>query len=1326
MNHAASRWFLLVAAWIGFGALFVVVPQSFAQKKFADGQILVKFKANVAEDKRANTHRNFRAEIAHRFKTLPDLQLVRLRKGVTVAQAVEFYTKSGLVEFAEPDYIISIGNTPNDPKFTDGTLWGLHNTGQNGGTADADIDAPEAWNKRTDASTVIVAVIDSGARYTHEDLAANMWTNPGEIPGNNIDDDGNGIKDDVHGAKYLGNQINGDPNDDNGHGSHVAGIVGAVGNNGKGVVGVCWNVRIMALKFLNNAGNGNNSDAIKCIDYAIAKGAHIISASWGGGAFSSSVSAAITRARNAGILFVAAAGNGGSDNIGDNNDAAPFYPSSYTHDNILAVASTDRNDLRSTFSNFGTNSVDIGAPGSSVYSCVHNSDTSYGTKSGTSMAAPCVAGAAALIKAHLPQLDYLQLKERLLATVDPIGSLTGITVSGGRLNLHRALTEGVTPAQIAVEPASHNFGTFNIGESATFDFVISNSGSEALSGNVVVALPFSVVGTDAYNVYGGASATVTLRFNATSGGAFNEIATFTGGGGATVSLSAIAQLADVPVIAVTPLNHDLGNVVVGESATQSFTVANLGNGTLEGSAATTAPFSIVSGGDYALGAGASATVVVKFEPPTTGAFNASVTFSGGGGASATVGGFGLAPAQIAVTPASQDFGTITVGQTAEREFVVTNLGSVAFAGTASVPAPFEILSGAGYNLSGGASGTVTVRFVPTGAGIVADIISFTGGGGTTASVSGFGAPLPAEISVEPASHDFGIVPVGDFADFNFTVRNLGSVTLDGVAATDAPFSIVGGSPYSIEGGGSASVTVRIAPTSVGTNSGTAAFSGGGGASVTLSATAIQPDLVISAINVTPVSGTGNSSATLSVTVANIGSQAAGEFRLDVWRDLPTFSPAPSCGQTGSVTEIVAGLAAGASVTFTYQFNRLVATGNYLAQAFVDSQCAIAESNEVNNTATSAYSVTIANLMITGMTLTPTTGLPGAPATVEVTIANLGNAPAGSFKLGMWFDKTEPPDCGATANTTTTISSLDAGASLTFSYNFNFAVALNSHRVWAFVDSHCEIPESNEAYQQKVHRTYTVRGADVSVLGMQITPAIGLPNTPATLSVTLRNVGNEPASNFDLAVWFDRKFAPNCGNPASATTNIASLAASGGTVKIDFPFTRSANLGTVFTRAFVDSNCALPEPNETNNQSSLTCVTTLPNLHITGMTVTPESGVAGTTATVTVTIANVGSIAAPAFRVDTWFDRPSAPDCGETGNVSRNFNWLAAGASVTFTNPFTFGATTGVHRVWSFVDSHCTVPETNENYLQKVYRAYSVNDVGTSSLPVENKGTPTSP
>jgi subtilisin family serine protease len=185
----------------------------------------------------------------------------------------------------------------------------LHNDGQSGGTSDADIDAPEAWDISTGSSEVIVAVIDTGVDYNHVDLAANMWSNPGEIPGNGIDDDGNGYVDDVHGINAINNS--GDPMDDHGHGTHCAGTIAAVGNNGQGVVGVNWTAKIMALKFLNSSGVGNDADAIQTIDYILALGINVpvLSNSWGGGAYNQALYDAIEAAKNAGMLFVAAAGN---------------------------------------------------------------------------------------------------------------------------------------------------------------------------------------------------------------------------------------------------------------------------------------------------------------------------------------------------------------------------------------------------------------------------------------------------------------------------------------------------------------------------------------------------------------------------------------------------------------------------------------------------------------------------------------------------------------------------------------------------------------------------------------------------------------------------------------------------------------------------------------------------------------------------------------------------------------------------------------------------------------------------------------------------------
>lgn len=332
---------------------------------------------------------------------------------------------------AEPDFVYHTCATPDDPDYLAGKLWGLHNIGQDGGTDDADIDAPEGWNART-GSDVVVAIIDTGVRYTHEDLAANMWTNPNEIPANGIDDDGNGYIDDIHGINAITGS--GNPDDDEGHGTHCAGTVGAVGNNGKGVTGVAWSAQLMACKFLDAEGSGFDSDAIECIDYAIDMGAKVLSNSWGGGSSNAALKDAIARAQAKGVVFVAAAGNDGAD-----NDATPHYPSSYDLDNIVAVAATNRNDELADFSNYGLTSVDLAAPGVSIYSTTFVSNTSYGSKSGTSMATPHVSGVFVLLAAEFPLDSYSSLISRVLTKTDPLASLAGKCVTGGRLNLYKAI-----------------------------------------------------------------------------------------------------------------------------------------------------------------------------------------------------------------------------------------------------------------------------------------------------------------------------------------------------------------------------------------------------------------------------------------------------------------------------------------------------------------------------------------------------------------------------------------------------------------------------------------------------------------------------------------------------------------------------------------------------------------------------------------------------------------------------------------------------------------------------------------------------------------------
>lgn len=382
---------------------------------------------------------------------------VWLVSGVSVNDASVLYANDARIDYIGLDYELTVpddeigesglisasalnsalATTPNDARFAE--LWGLNNTGQSGGTNDADIDAPEAWDTLTD-STMVVAVIDTGVDYTHPDLANVMWTNPGEIAGNGIDDDGNGYVDDIHGYDWVNND--GDPIDDHNHGTHVAGTIAAEGNNSIGVVGVNWSAQIMALKFLSSSGSGSTSNAIRAIDYATMMGANMTNNSWGcgpGGCFSQAMEDSIQAANDAGVLFIAAAGN---DN--NNNDNTPTYPASYDVPNVIAVAATDRNDNRSSFSSYGATTVDLGAPGSSILSTVRGNG--YSSFNGTSMATPHVAGAAALLWQHNPSWSAAQVKDCLLDSVDPTSAMNGRTLSGGRLNINNALAcEGSEP-----------------------------------------------------------------------------------------------------------------------------------------------------------------------------------------------------------------------------------------------------------------------------------------------------------------------------------------------------------------------------------------------------------------------------------------------------------------------------------------------------------------------------------------------------------------------------------------------------------------------------------------------------------------------------------------------------------------------------------------------------------------------------------------------------------------------------------------------------------------------------------------------------------------
>lgn len=405
---------LIITLWLGFALISpaaqtasVTLPPN-ALKPYRLDRILIQPKPGVGLATLGRFHSEHRSRVLRTFKHIRNLQILEVPPGETAESLIARYQQSGLVEFAEPDYTGQLfSTTPNDPKFLDGTLWGLNTN-----------SAPQAWDVLTSASNIVVAVLDTGVRYTHEDLAANMWTNP---------------HDGSHGWNAINN--NNDPSDTSfsGHGTLVAGVLGATGNNGKGVCGVAWRLQMMACICFDNFGNGNISDVITCLEFARTNGAKIINASWG---FTNSIalSNAMTTLRNAGIIVIAACGNSTND-----IDLNPTFPAGYPLDNIVSVASTSKADALSSFSNYGLTNVALAAPGEQIYSTWAPTDSFYSTGSGTSFSAPYVAGACALLMAQYPADNYKDIITRLLGATDPLPSLAGKCRTGGRLDLAKIL-----------------------------------------------------------------------------------------------------------------------------------------------------------------------------------------------------------------------------------------------------------------------------------------------------------------------------------------------------------------------------------------------------------------------------------------------------------------------------------------------------------------------------------------------------------------------------------------------------------------------------------------------------------------------------------------------------------------------------------------------------------------------------------------------------------------------------------------------------------------------------------------------------------------------
>ena len=428
---------------------------------YKEGEVLVKFKSGIVSTSSVKAHQAVGAKVVKKFKLVQNLEKVELPEGVSVKEAVQSYMVDPNVEYAEPNYIRTpMAEIPFDTYFAD--QWALNNTGQfAGGTEDADIDAPEAWDITTGSKEVVVAILDGGIDYTHPDLIDNIWINISEACSNGIDDDFNGYIDDCQGWNFFHNHN--EPLDESGHGTHVAGIVGAVGNNFIGAVGVMWHTNLMPVKFIGYHDDpeecggttnfcGTTDDEIEGIEYAVANGADVVNMSFGGYEYSQAEYDTIAAAGAQQVVFVASAGN----ETNNNDEADKLYPASYGLPNIISVAATDQNDQLAPFSNFGVSSVHVGAPGVYILSTVptYSSPTGYDFNAGTSMAAPHVSGLAGLLFSYYTHFNRYQIINTIFRYVD-LTSISGWVVKYGRINAYHALSSLLPPTDLTAILQSH-------------------------------------------------------------------------------------------------------------------------------------------------------------------------------------------------------------------------------------------------------------------------------------------------------------------------------------------------------------------------------------------------------------------------------------------------------------------------------------------------------------------------------------------------------------------------------------------------------------------------------------------------------------------------------------------------------------------------------------------------------------------------------------------------------------------------------------------------------------------------------------------------------
>ncbi len=770
---------------------------------YVPNEVIVSFEERTTDYERARLLLDIGA-VSVRHLGLINAEVVTL-SSLTVDEALAVCRKSGSVARAEPNYIIAIADAPNDPLFPE--QWSLNNTGSPGGVAGADICALDAWALAAGSRDVLVAVLDTGIDLDHPDLADNIFVNPGEVPSNHVDDDGNGFVDDVSGWDFRNDDAY--PFDDHGHGTHCAGIIGAVGDNDLGTAGVAWEVSILPLKLMNQSGVGSNADAVDCIGYCVLMGADIMSASWCGGSYSWALEQALWEASSAGVLFVTAAGNSGQ-----NADDFPIYPSCYESPNIISVAATDESDALASeldwSSNYGTTTVDIAAPGTRIMSSAVGGG--HALMSGTSCAAPHVAGVLALMLADSPGATADELKLRLLSSAEPVPGLAGLIVSEGRLNAHAAIAgpDSVPPGRVTDLTAGE------VGSTRT-DLTWSAVGDDGTAG-VATGYDIRYDLTEITEATFGAAPQVSeaptpapsgslqmVRVSGLSPAAtwYFAVKTFDEYGNVSqISNIASAVTLGPPAVSASPDSIAV-SVLSGQTGGAPLGLANTGEGLLDWEASVEPPVSWLAPepGAGAVAAGESCLVEVVFDASGTppGIHRATLVFATNDPDQPVL----EVPARLEVIgvpvietgPALVDFGEVFVEYSSVESVFVWNRGTATLTvGAVDIAGEGFDSPGGPFALEPGESRKAGVTFAPETEGEHEGELRFESNDPTTplVVVPLIGSAVPAPVVVASPDSIGAALLSGEFTTRSFQIENAGGSPLTWTTDREPAFGDSGG------------------------------------------------------------------------------------------------------------------------------------------------------------------------------------------------------------------------------------------------------------------------------------------------------------------------------------------------------------------------------------------------------------------------------------------------------------------------------------------------------------------------------------------------------